>query len=132
MSVTRKELKLGNIDLWTMMINALIWPNITQITKKSLQNIEKSLKRSTQIIIGNIQEKEKAKKMLVSPSATSTDIQQNRCYMNELNIHNQTLPVNESTGITIQRGKHDKENPYVLISRKRHIVTGKQIGRAHV
>lgn len=118
MSVTRKELKLGNIDLWTMMINALIWPNITQITKKSLQNIEKSLKRSTQIIIGNIQEKEKAKKMLVSPSATSTDIQQNRCYMNELNIHNQTLPVNESTGITIQRGKHDKENPYVLISRK--------------
>jgi hypothetical protein len=34
------------------------------------------------------------------------------------NITNEALPVNESEGITIQRGKHDKENPYVLISRK--------------
>lgn len=31
-------------------------------------------------------------------------------------IHNETLPVNDS--VTIQRGKHDKENPYVMISKK--------------
>lgn len=34
-------------------------------------------------------------------------------------VSNETLPVNEqSQSITIQRGKHDKENPYVMISRK--------------
>lgn len=38
--------------------------------------------------------------------------------MHECNLTNEALPVNESQSITIQRGKHDKENPYVLISRK--------------
>jgi hypothetical protein len=38
--------------------------------------------------------------------------------MHDCNVTNEALPVNESLGITIQRGKHDKENPYVLISRK--------------
>jgi hypothetical protein len=34
-------------------------------------------------------------------------------------ISNETLPVNEqSQSVTIQRGKHNKENPYVQISRK--------------
>lgn len=39
--------------------------------------------------------------------------------MNSPIIENQALPVNEdSVTVTIQRGKHDKENPYVMISRK--------------
>ena len=39
---------------------------------------------------------------------------------NNIMLDNQTLPVNSFTKeeVTIQRGRHDRENPYVMISRK--------------
>ncbi len=37
--------------------------------------------------------------------------------MNGFILDNQALPVNREKQVTIRRGKHDKENPYVMISR---------------